>query len=159
MQNDKVNKICALTQGGFSLLELLVVLALLGLGSAIVLPSLERGLKEREVKQSALAVAAMARDLRSRALSEGTPRGLVLNPSENTVRASPGKRILLPQEVKISAIEGGEPMGEGNWRFLFFPNGSTAGGRIGISGGEGSGYTVRLLPLSGRVEVLKGSRQ
>jgi general secretion pathway protein H len=155
----KREKFCILTKKGFSLLELMVVLVLLGLGAAIVVPSIERGIRDREVRQSALALAALARELRSRAIYDGTLQGLVLNPSENTIQASAGKRILLSDEAKISAIDGGEPMGQGSRRFLFFPNGSTVGGEIGISGRDGWAYTVRLQPLSGRVEVVKGGRR
>jgi len=74
MQNEKGKiytfyfRLCILTEKGFSLLELLVVLLLLGLSSLIVLPAIDKGLREREVKKSALQVAAVARDLRSRAV-------------------------------------------------------------------------------------------
>ena len=155
----KKSKICISNTRGFSLLELLVVLALLGLVSVIVVPSIERGIRDREVRQSALALAALARELRSRAIYDGTLQDLVLNPSENSIQASAGKRILLSDEAKISAIDGGEPMGQGSRRFFFFPNGSTVGGEIGISGREGLAYTVRLQSLSGRVEVVKGGRR
>ena len=45
---------------GFSLLELILVLLLLGLSSLIVLPTIDTGLREREVRRSALGLAAVA---------------------------------------------------------------------------------------------------
>ncbi|OGQ50536.1 MAG: hypothetical protein A3I10_02420 [Deltaproteobacteria bacterium RIFCSPLOWO2_02_FULL_57_26] len=125
---------------GFSLLELLVVLLLLALSSALVLPAIDRGLKERELKQSALELAAVARDLRRRAVYENALQYLVLNPSENSYQ---------------TGIEGGEPAEEGLRRFLFFPNGSALGGEIGISSRQGSGYIIQLEPLTGRVVVVQ----
>ncbi len=141
-------------KNGFSLLELLAVLLILSLASFIVLPSIEKGLREREVRQSVLRLAAVARDLRSRAVYENNLQRLIFNPQENSYQTLRGKKILLPSDIKITDIEGGEPIGEGLRQFLFFPNGSLLGGEIGISGREGSpAYLVRLDPLSGRVVV------
>lgn len=144
---------------GFSLVELLVVLLLIALGSAIVLPSIDRGLREQEVRQSALELAAVARNLRNRAVYENTLQRLVFNPLENSYQVFRGEKVLLSSDIKIARIEGGEPVGGEIRQFIFFPNGSTLGGEIGISGRDGSSYIVRLDPLSGRVVVVKGKGQ
>lgn len=151
--------LCSLTERGFSLLELLAVLLLLGLGSLIVVPSIHRGLGQREVRQSALELAAVARDLRARAVAENAPQQLVFSPFENSYHVFRRKKVLLSSNIKIAGIEGGEPVGEGMRRFLFFPNGSALGGEVGISGHDGSAYVVRVDGLSGRVVVVRGKRQ
>ena len=69
---------------GFSLLELLVVLVLIGLSALFVLPSIGRGLGKLEVRRSALKLAAVVRDLRSKAIYEGAFKRLVLNRIENS---------------------------------------------------------------------------
>lgn len=145
-------------ESGFSLLELLVVLVLLGLSSALVLPSIDKGLKAREVKQSALELAAAARALRSAALDTGLPHYLVLDPGRNSYRAGQGQIVRLPSAVTIAAIRGGEPAAEGARRFIFFPNGSALGGDIALAGGSVASYEIRIDPLLGRVEVLRASR-
>lgn len=142
---------------GFSLLELMVVLLIIGLISALVMPSMDRGLKNREVRRSALELAAISRELRRRALYKNTIQHLILNPSENSYQAF-REKILLSSDIEIAAIEGGEPIGEGLRQFLFFPNGSTLGGVIKISGREGPTYTISLDSLLGRVEVLRGEK-
>jgi len=144
---------------GFSLLELLVVLLLIGLSSAIVLPSIERGLKERELKDATLKLAATARNLRSRAIYENHLQRLILDQRDNSYQAFQGKKIFLSSEVRIMGIAGGEPMGDGLKQFLFFPNGSVLGGEIGLSSREGSVYAIQLDPLLGRVAVIKGTRR
>ena len=145
---------------GFSLVELLAVLLILSLASFIVLPAIDKGLREREVRQSVLELAAAARDLRSRAVYENNLQRLIFNPQENSYEALSGKKILLPSDIKITGIEGGEPIGEGLRQFLFFPNGSLLGGEIGISGLGGSpAYLIRFDPLTGRVAVLRGNIQ
>jgi len=149
--------LCLLDRRGFSLLELLVVFLLLGLSSIFVLPTLDRGLRERELRLSALGLAAVARELRSRAVYEGTLQRLLLNPAENSYHAGEERKVL-SADVTIAEIAGGEPWGEGMRQFLFFPNGSALGGAIGLTGRDGSSYTVRLDPLSGRVEVARGRK-
>jgi len=69
---------------GFTLIELVLVLLLLGVSLAIVVPNIEKGLNDREVRISALALAAVGRDLRSRALFEGVPQELALNLPQNS---------------------------------------------------------------------------
>ncbi len=146
-----------LDRRGFSLLELLVVLLLLGLSAAIVLPSFERGLKAKEVRRSALEIAAVARNLRNRAIYESTFKRLIISPSENSYEASRHSKVHLSKDIRFTGIEGGEPLGDGLRGFVFYPNGSALGGEIGISGSEGSSYIIRLEPLTGRVVVLKGN--
>ncbi len=143
---------------GFSLLELLVVLLLLGLSSLLVLPAMDRALKKQAVRQATLELAAVARDLRSRAIYKGVLQGLLISSSESSYQALSGKRVLLSPSVEISEIVGGEVVGEEKRRFVFFPNGSIYGGKIAISGREVStSYTIHLDPLSGRVAVVQGT--
>ncbi|MFQ5682174.1 MAG: prepilin-type N-terminal cleavage/methylation domain-containing protein [Candidatus Binatia bacterium] len=144
---------------GFSLLELLVVLLLIGLSSLIVLPSIGRGLRKRELRQSALKLAATARTLRSRAVYENTLQRLILNPVENSYRIFRKKKVFLSSDLKITGIEGGEALGGGLKQFLFFPNGSALGGKIGISNHTGSAsYTIGFDPLTGKVVVKRGRK-
>ena len=146
-----------LDRKGFSLLELLVVLLILGLSAAIVVPSFERGLKAKEVRRSALEIAAVARSLRNRAIYESTFKRLIIHTSENSYEASRYSKVQLSRDVRFTGIEGGEPLGDGLRAFVFYPNGSALGGEIGISGSEGSSYIIRLEPLTGRVAVLRGN--
>lgn len=147
-----------LTQKGFSLLELVVVLLLVGLSSIIVLPSVDKGLKNRELREAALKLAATARGLRSKAVYENSLERLVVDQRANSYKASSGKNVLLSSEIRFMGIEGGEPLGDGLRQFLFFPNGSLLGGEIGLSNREGVAYAIRLDPLLGRVAIFKGQR-
>jgi general secretion pathway protein H len=144
---------------GFSLLELILVLLLLGLSSLIVLPTIDTGLRGREVRRSALALAAVARDLRHRALSEGIPQRLTLKVSDNSYFVSRDREVLLPSDVKFTDIEGGQTLEHSVRQFIFFPNGSSLGGEIRLSGGRHTpSYSVRLEPLSGKIDVVQGGK-
>jgi general secretion pathway protein H len=141
---------------GFSLLELLLVLVILGLGALVVVPAVDRQVRRQEVRQSALELAAAARGLRSRAITQGVPQHLVLNAVENSYRAFE-QEIRLSPVMRIADLRGGGPLADGSQDFIFFPNGSTLGGEIDIASREGPPrYTIRLEPLSGRVVVIAG---
>lgn len=147
-----------LSARGFSLIELLAVLLLLSLASFIVLPAVDKKLRELEVRQSALQLAAVARGMRSRAIDENALQRLVFSPQQNSYHAW-NRQIFLSPDISITDIAGGEPVGERR-QFLFFPNGSVLGGEITISAGEGSStYSVRLDSLTGRVVVGRGGRE
>ncbi|HEX9663657.1 MAG TPA: hypothetical protein VGB27_15330 [Candidatus Binatia bacterium] len=136
----------------------MLVLVLIGLGAAVVLPAIGRGLKNREARQAALGFAAAARELGSRARSEGVPQGLVVDATRNSYKLSREKEIALPPNSAFAAVEGGEMLENGLRRFSFYPNGASFGGRVAISAGtDGAQYSVRFHPLTGRVEVLRGA--
>jgi general secretion pathway protein H len=140
---------------GFTLLELMAVLLIIGLATAITLPSFERGLRKRQVRQSVLGLAATARDLRRRAIDDGTLKLLTLSPREDSYLASGGEIVHLPEALKITGVAGGEPIGDQLTQFVFFPNGSILGGAIELSDREGPGYLIRLEPMVGRVVVVR----
>jgi general secretion pathway protein H len=142
----------------FTLLELMLVLVLIGLGAAVVLPAIGRGLKNREARQAALGFAAAARELGSRARSEGVPQRLVVDATRNSYILLREKEIALPPNSAFAAVVGGEMLENGMRRFIFYPNGASFGGRVDISAGaDGAQYSVRFHPLTGRVEVLRGA--
>jgi general secretion pathway protein H len=142
---------------GFSLLELVLVLIVLGLSGLIVLPNVEKGLRDRDLRRSALALAAAARQLRSQALRQGLPQRLVLNMSESSYRVARNE-VHFPASIKIDAVAGAEVLDDGSRQFLFFPNGSTFGGRIDLSSGaDSTSYSIRLHPLTGTVDVMRGN--
>ena len=93
---------------GFSLFELILVLVLLGVGLASVLPNMNRGLQDREVRQTALGLAAAARELRSRALMDGRPQRLMLDLSRNRYVAARAGEVQLPSETIFVSVSGGE---------------------------------------------------
>jgi general secretion pathway protein H len=143
---------------GFTLVELIMVLLLIGISMAVVIPNINKGLQDHEVRSSALSLAAVARDLRSRALFDGVPQQLVVNVPENSYVART-KQVQLPQDVKFTSVAGGESVDHDVKRFYFFPNGSNIGGEIVLADSDKAiSYLVRLEPLTGRIEVSRGNQ-
>jgi general secretion pathway protein H len=143
---------------GFSLIELVLVLLLLGVSIAIVVPNIDKGLTDREVRVSALGIAAAARDLRSRALFDGVPQELLVNLPQNSYLVAQSKEVHLPTDVRFVSVDGGETVDRDIKRFYFFPNGSTIGGAIVLAGEKSASYLVRLESLTGRVEVSRSDK-
>ncbi|MGH7855049.1 MAG: prepilin-type N-terminal cleavage/methylation domain-containing protein [Candidatus Binatia bacterium] len=144
---------------GFSLFELVLVLLLLGVSMAVVLPNLNRGLQDREVRHSALGLAAAARELRSRALADGAPQRLVVNLPQHSYLVARSAEVRLPPAVRFISVDGGESVERDLKSFYFFPNGSILGGEIVIGDTAKSiSYLIRFEALTGRVEVARGEQ-
>jgi type II secretory pathway pseudopilin PulG len=140
-------------------LELVLVLLLLGIGMAVVLPNINRGLQDRQVRGSAVGLAAAARELRSRALADGVPQRLVLNVPQNSYLVARIAEVRLPPEIRFVSVDGGESGEYDVKSFYFFPNGSMLGGQIIIGDtGQSISYLIRFEPLTGRVQVARGER-
>lgn len=140
---------------GFTLIELVLVLAILALSTAIVLPNIERGLQDRQVRRSALKLAATARDLRSRALFDGVPGRLVVHLPRNSYAVAKDREVEFPRDVKIARVLGGESISHDARGFMFYPNGSSQGGEIVLSDADRrAAYAVRLHSLTGKIEVI-----
>jgi general secretion pathway protein H len=143
---------------GFSLFELILVLVLLGVGLALVLPNLDRGLQDREVRRTALGLAAAARELRSRALRDGVPQRLVLDLPRNSYLVARSNEVRLPPDISFASVNGGESVDHDQKNFYFFPNGSILGGEIVVAdGAKAISYLIRLEALTGKVELARGS--
>ena len=145
--------LCNVHQKGFSLIELIAVMLLIALAAAIAVPSIDRAMRKREVKRSALGLAAVARSLRRQAVYEGVPLRLTVSPLENGYHASGKPPVYLSHELRISRVEGGEPIDHRLRQFVFFPNGSILDGTIELSDRDGVSYAISFDPLAGRVVV------
>jgi general secretion pathway protein H len=142
---------------GFSLFELLLVLVVLGFSAAVVIPSIGRGLRNREARQAALGFAAAARELGSRARLHGIPQALVVDRARNSYQWARDAEVSLSPNLYFAAVEGGEILESGRRRFSFYPNGASFGGYVVISdGANGANYSIRFHALTGRVEVQSG---
>ena len=140
---------------GFTLVELVIVLLIIGIASALAAPALDRAVKKRETRQSVLALAATARDLRRRAIDQGTLKRLTVEPRANSYLASDGEIIRLPENIAITGASGGEPIGQRLTQYVFFPNGSIVGGEIELTDRAGAAYVIRMEAMVGRVVVIR----
>jgi prepilin-type N-terminal cleavage/methylation domain-containing protein len=76
----------SLKQAGFSLIELMVVVTIIAIVSALVLPSMSQVMRERRVKQAAVSVLDVVRETRSRAMFRGRAQTLIIQSSGSALR-------------------------------------------------------------------------
>lgn len=121
-------------QRGFTLLEILAVLALIGIAVTVTAFSLDGGLERARLDASARDMVAALRHTRTRALVEHRPQWFTLDLNARTF-ASPGRD---PQAIAAgttlhvtSAAEDVQHPGEA--RIRFFPDGSSTGGNIELT--------------------------
>lgn len=159
--------------GGFSLIELLVVLILLSLSLALVAPSLSKFSRTVELKGAAQKISAILRNSRSEAVNKGKVYQVVFNsqsrevsvhsiePTEesNETRESPvpERTYLLPEGIQIK----GEPTTSSSpsselLPIEFYPNGGSNGGTILLDSPERLGYRIQVHFLTGMVDIKRG---
>lgn len=123
-------------QAGFTLLEMLVVLLLLGLATALVAPRLSLGGAALDADTRTLAAALSA------ARDQAVRTGRVVE-----VRLD----MPLPGTAGLRVVGDAEWMGDGVARIRFLPDGSASGADIRLSGRHGGERRVAVDWLTGRV--------
>jgi len=145
------------TTRGFTFIELMVVLCIIGLAAAVVVPAIDAGMDSREVRRATRQIAATMHHLRSEALATGKLRHLRINPSENAIETDDkGRWAVLSERAIIERVDGGVMAGDGSVDIVFYANGATSGADIVIaSRRDRSSNRIRLLldPLVGSVRV------
>ena len=127
---------------GFTLLEMIVVLAILGLALALVVtrgPPRSPGL---DMRAAASLVARSLREARSQAIAANSPTAVTLDPATGSIAAG-GRVVRLPPDVALSAPAA---------TVSFAPDGSSSGGTVGLAG-AGRRFVVAVNWLTGRVSV------
>lgn len=148
---------------GYTLVELLVVLAILGLITAIALPMFTGVLPGAELKSAARNLGADMRYARSRAIAGNREVTLSVDlVARRYAISGEARERSLPEELTIdvltarSELEGGDALRPRRASIRFFPDGSSTGGRVSLSRG-GRTYHVGVDWLTGRVKVVDGN--
>ena len=139
---------------GFTLLELLVVLVILGAVAALVPPMLAHGSAQAQLKRTVATLASTLRQARSDAILRDDPQGVVIDPigrSFGPAEAPLRYRIADGIAVEVTAADKAEDR-EGRPAIRFLPDGRSTGGSIRLAG-QGRAYQVEVNWLTGRVRI------
>jgi len=139
---------------GFTLLELLIALALLALALTLVAPSFDRSLGGLGLRTTAYELAGHLRSARAAAQAGNVERVLTIDIAsrqywaEGVVPRRPlprlhGIELIIPESERLGAAAG---------RIRFFPDGSASGGRILLIDGRATA-AVSVDWLKGDVRV------
>lgn len=74
------------TEQGFSLIELMVVVTIVAIVSALVLPGMSQASRDRRIQQAAISALDVIREVRSRAMYRGAAQLLVIQNTGNALR-------------------------------------------------------------------------
>jgi general secretion pathway protein H len=140
---------------GYILLEIVCVMAIIGLLAAIILPGLPRATSRMRLEAFAIDTAALITGDRNAAVRRRTQvRTQIDAPSRMIASGATGRQIRLPDDVVVNTMLasrcGDQPAGSA---IVFFASGMSCGGVIAVSR-PGAGYQIRVNWLTGGVEVV-----
>lgn len=139
-------------EAGFTIIELMVVLAVLALAYALVAPSVIALLDRPRLDNSARAVAVSLRETRATAIKTFQDTWFTVAPDRRSWRAGE-KTGTVAEGVDLSldrpAWDGERGAGRAQ-SIVFFPDGSSTGGRILLKS-SGRTRVVAVEWLTGRV--------
>ncbi|MEO0436639.1 MAG: GspH/FimT family pseudopilin [Pseudomonadota bacterium] len=136
---------------GFSLIEVLVAIAIVGVVMAVAVPSsvqLYEGMQRREAVRTTMEFLNSARE---RALATGTYQDVMVKPASNQIWNF-RKRTTLSDAVRLQVHGAAELNFDQTGVIRFYPDGSSSGGGVDLARADGSGTRVTVDWLIGRVE-------
>lgn len=156
-------------RAGFTLIELIIVLVIIGIASGLVGIMIGRGSDGLEMKTFAKEISSVLRYARNHAASEKRTYCFVINKEAGAVRLyahedetgneedNEEKEVLpvitkpLPEDMLIS-IDGDES----DVQYIeFLPQGNSSGGTIKLEKENGSIFFIDVNRITGRVEVTR----
>ncbi len=139
---------------GFTLVELLVVLAVLALVLVVAGPMVSNALPGAHLKTAARDLAAGLRYARSRAITTNRSTALLLDTETRRYRVDGEPEVrTLPTAFSVSLQTARSELADAHTgRIRFFPDGSSTGGEIELSDGTRT-YRVTVDWLMGRIRT------
>jgi general secretion pathway protein H len=146
-------------EAGFTLLEIVCILAILAILSAILLPAFPRGTSRARLESYAAEAAALLKADRNAALRRRTQIATEINPMARTIRSgATGRTVRVPDDVGFDAVLATRcNQRAAGPTIRFFASGMSCGGVIALTR-LGTGYEIRVNWLTGGVEVAALSR-
>jgi general secretion pathway protein H len=147
------------TEAGFTLIEVVCVLAIVGLLAALVLPAIPRSTSQERLAGYAVEVASLLKSDRNAAVHNHAQVATSLDAGQRIViSGATASLVEIPADVTLQALLaqrcGDRRVGA---TIDFFPSGESCGGVIAISR-QGVGYQIRVNWLTGGVEIVPTSK-
>ncbi len=139
--------------GGFTLLEILVVLALIGVIAATFAPLALRSLAGGG-ELAALEIASALRDARSQAIAGNLEVAVTVDVAGNRYAVGDRPAVALKDDVSLALFTAqAELLSDHVGRIRYFPDGSATGGEVTVFDRETT-WRVRVEWLTARVAVV-----
>jgi general secretion pathway protein H len=146
-------------EDGFTLLEMVCVLAIVGLMAAVLLPSIPRQTSRSRLEAYAIEAAALLKADRNAAIRRRLEVITQVDAGSRSVRSGASREtVRLPEDVRFEALL---PENCNNRPVVasisFFASGMSCGGVIALTHVDTS-YEIRINWLTGRIEVVPRDR-
>lgn len=140
--------------GGFTIIELIIVLIIVGLGMSLVAPRLSRDVTKARFKSDLKKVSSTLRYARSRAIFTGRKQSVNFNSESGEYWMEGKARMHLAEPGRFGQIKVVKFKDDDSElkRIDFNANGSTSGGTIAIAMGKDSAV-IEVTPFDSRVVI------
>jgi general secretion pathway protein H len=140
---------------GFTLLEMVCVLAIIALLAAVLLPFIPRETSRSRLQAYALQAATLLMADRDAAIRRHISVATLVDAGGRAIRAGASRAALrIPDDVRFDAVLPQTCQHQAALSTIrFFANGTSCGGTIALTRFDG-GYEVRVNWLTGRVEIV-----
>jgi len=139
---------------GFTLLEMLAVILLIGIAAAAVSISVTQGLASARINAASSELAGALRATRAQAIVRGQEQNFDVDTRADTYRNVKQQDVRLPKGLRLSITSAKDDQpNDHTGRIRFFPDGSSTGGRITLQSGKRQ-WHVNVSWLTGEVRVV-----
>lgn len=138
---------------GFTLLEMLAVILLIGIAAAAVSVSVTQGLASARINAASSELVAAMRATRAQAIVKGKEQNFDVDTRQLTYRNIKQQDVPLPKGLRLSVTSAKDDQPNDHVaRIRFFPDGSSTGGRVTLTSGKRE-WHVNVSWLTGDVRV------
>ncbi len=143
---------------GFTLIEIIAVVALLALAASTVVFFVSRSLSTQQIRGAGRDLVAALRYTRGQAIVKRKEQTLELDVERRVYRAPNKGEVELPKDMEMKLLTAAqERVDETTGRVRFFPDGSSTGGRIRLIAGERE-WHVEIAWLTGEVKLREATQ-
>jgi prepilin-type N-terminal cleavage/methylation domain-containing protein len=150
------------TNAGFTLLELVIVVLIMGMALTVSYPALSRGSASIHLRSVGRNILSTFRYAREKAITEQRGIQLVANrETQNVILADEfgegNRSYALPADVSIQRLSlAGRVITEGPLVIRFSPNGSSDNAEILVQSSSGAALRIVSDPITGGAKILMG---
>jgi general secretion pathway protein H len=140
---------------GFTLLEMVCVLAIIALLAAVLLPFVPHETSRSRLQAYALQAAALLKADRDAAITRRTSVATLVDADARAIRSGASRAaIAIPADVRFDALLPQTCRRRAALSTIsFFSNGTSCGGTIALTRFD-TGFEIRVNWLTGRIEVV-----
>ncbi|MBR0696464.1 type II secretion system protein [Bradyrhizobium lablabi] len=143
------------TQRGFTLLEMVCVLAIIALIAAVLLPFIPSQTSRSRLQAYALQTATLLKRDRTAAIDRSTSVATLVDASSRVIHSGSSRLMVrIPDDVRFDALLPRTCHRQDALSTIrFFADGGSCGGSIALTRLD-VGYEIRVNWLTGRVEIV-----